>query len=279
MSNSYGRHYATALVNLNRLAPRNLGIDLAIFLLPLIYSAPTRLTDTHTAYAILTFLLARGGGLALDDYIDRDADTLKNRPITRGHIPAKTTLILGITLLTAGLFVSTYVHTTFTLIVAGSYAALAISFLLSRHWVSTIATVSAVSTLSLMGWFVYGPLAIAAILLYAATWFWDLSHDIIGDLRDTEQDRRAGFTTLAHVLGPRTGVHIATGAIILSYFALTTLHRNLALLLLTLPLLLYAYLAVRLRRSWSGKRRALENYLISISAVIGIYVFALGGAV
>jgi len=204
-------NYARAVVQFNRVTPvRYFAVDIAIFCLPLVLGSRGRPLGPLAVAGLASWLFVRGAALTIDDYFDAESDAIEkpHRPIPSGRVTKRQALVVSLAMLAIGLLLAVAVGPMFLLAVAVLLAVLASDPLvfnkLGLPGISTLVTVTSVSTASVMGWLVYGGLGVELLVMFAATWVWDLSHDTIGAFLDRDGDREADIQSLGRNLSRRT---------------------------------------------------------------------------
>ncbi len=140
---------------------------------------------------ILTVLFITAGGNVINDYYDRDVDTINHpyRPIPAGEISPQKALIYAVFLFTAGIFTS-YMISQCALLVA-SYAVFLLllyeSSLKSQGLVGNIAISILVGMLFVFGGVVFGRLSLMLTFALMA-FFANLGREIIKDIEDMAGD-------------------------------------------------------------------------------------------
>ncbi|SEL77925.1 UbiA prenyltransferase family protein [Haloferax larsenii] len=203
--------YARAFVQFNRVTPpRYFAVDIAIFSLPVVLAAPDNSVGTVAAIGLLSWLFVRGAALTLDDYFDAEADAIEKayRPIPSGLVTRRQALFIAVAMLLAGLGLAAIVGPRFLVAVIALLSILASDPLvfnkLDVPGISTLVTVTSVSMASCMGWLVYGDVGVSLVVVFATTWFWDLSHDTIGAYLDRDGDTQADIQSLGRDLSRTT---------------------------------------------------------------------------
>lgn len=285
------RRYAVAVHRFNRLTPvRYFAIDVAIFGFPLVMAAPSEVGRYTTGLALFSMLAARGGGLVIDDYFDRESDAIENpaRPIPAGLVTPTQALGMGIGMLALGLVSAAFVNRTFLLAEIVAYGCLFLSFGvindLDLPVVSTVGTVTSVSMLSVMGWVVHGSLSAGLLFAFFATWFWDIAHDAVGAYLDHEGDAEAGIQTMGVVFGRKTIADIAIVGLLGSYGVLvTTFARTWTTAAISglFLVVVVAYVVAFRRGTRSGEvaRSAIEWYVIAAYGWTALSVALLGAVI
>ncbi|MDS0261252.1 UbiA family prenyltransferase [Haloarcula sp. S1CR25-12] len=204
-------NYARAVVQFNRVTPvRYFAVDIAIFCLPLVLGSGGRPLGPLAVAGLASWLFVRGAALTIDDYFDAESDAIEkpHRPIPSGRVTKRQALVVSLTMLAVGLLLAVVVGPMFLLAVGVLLAVLASDPLvfnkLGLPGISTLVTVTSVSTASVMGWLVYGGLGVELLVMFAATWVWDLSHDTVGAFLDRDGDREADIQSLGRNLSRRT---------------------------------------------------------------------------
>lgn len=278
--------YPVALLRFNRTTPvRYFSIDLVIFGFPLVAAAPNEL-GPDAALAAASMLAARCGGLTIDDYFDREADAMENpeRPIPAGLVSPSEALGLGVSLLAVGLVAAALVNVRFLVAEFVAYAGLFVSFGVVNDLdvpvLPTLATITSVSMLTVMGWLTYGSVSTAMVVAFLATWCWDVAHDSLGAYLDREGDAAAGIQTVGVALSRAHVAVLSVGSLVASFALLTVLLGSLRLAVV--PALLLVGVVARVvgfyRESQSGTtaRAAVEWYVVGAYAWSGLALLAGG---
>lgn len=281
------RQYSVALFRFNRTTPiRYFSIDLVIFGFPLVAAAPSKL-GPDAVLAVVSMLAARCGGLTIDDYFDREADAVESteRPIPAGLVSPSEALGLGIVLLAVGLATAALVNARFLVAEFVAYAGLFVSFGVVNDLdvpvLPTLATVTSVSMLTVMGWLTYGAVSSALVVAFLATWCWDVAHDSLGAYLDREGDAAAGIQTVGVALSRAHVAALTVVSLVASFALLTALLGSLRLAVV--PAVLLAGVAARVvsfyRGSQSGAtaRTAVEWYVVGAYAWSAFALLGRGG--
>lgn len=245
MSTFSNAEFVRAFLAFNRLRPvRYFAVDVALFGLPLLVAANGEVGHLGLI-ALASMLLVRGSALTLDDYFDAESDAIEkpSRPIPAGMVTKQQALVLGCGMIAIAIGLGAIVGPTFVAAILLLYAILAADPLvfnkLNVPGISTIVTVTSVSMLSVMGWLVYGELTIGLLAIFAATWFWDLSHDTIGAYLDSEGDLQAGINSLGSELSkPAVGGAITLGLVLSTVVLVTVFGQGVPSIILPIVMLL-----------------------------------------
>lgn len=178
------------------------------------------MTNLHLGI-IATFLIC-GGGMAINDYFDREIDTINkpHRPIPSGRISVNATMVFSFVLFAIGVYISFFIN------IYCAILALINSFLLlvySWHLKGVplggnIGVSYLVASSFLFGGFIVlgeGNLWIIAIMSTLA-FFANLSREIVKTIEDIQGDRMKKIRTLPMVLGEKKSRHLASILLLVS---------------------------------------------------------------
>jgi protoheme IX farnesyltransferase len=181
-------------------------------------------TQLGTAlHAALGTGLATGGALALNQYIERDADKVmtrtRHRPLPSGRLEPAQALAYGATLLTAGLaylaFAAGWLPA--TLAAASGLAYLAVYTPLKRHsYAATLAGAVPGALPTLIGWTAAtGAVDPGALSLFTIAYLWQLPH-VLGLAWMLKEDyARVGFRLIPAGGARLIGVHMVAATLVL----------------------------------------------------------------
>lgn len=169
-------------------------------------------------FAVLATVLATGGGNAINDYFDREIDSINrpDRPIPRGAVSARSALWFS-----ALLFVAAVV---FTLQLPPLAIAIAVLNLLALiAYTELFKGLPGIGN-GLVGYltgstFLYGGAAVGGDLTTVSVLFVlaasaTVAREIVKDVEDIEGDEQEGLNTLPIAVGERNALVIATGFIV-----------------------------------------------------------------
>lgn len=171
-------------------------------------------------HAALGTGLATAGALALNQYVEREADQImvrtRNRPLPSGRLQPGQALGFGITLLALGLVYLSVASGWWPAALAAlsGLAYLAVYTPLKRHsYAATLAGAVPGALPTLIGWTAAtGSIDLGALVLFAIAYLWQLPH-VLGLAWMLKDDyARVGFKLLPAGGGQRIGVHMVVAA-------------------------------------------------------------------
>ena len=161
-------------------------------------------------------IVMRGAGCTYNDIVDRKIDALvartRGRPIPSGAVSVRAAWIFLAAQCAIGLVVLLQLNVFATLLGASSLVLVAIYPFMKRiTWWPQAWLGLTFNWGALMGFAAKtGHLALPALLLYAACFFWTLGYDTIYALQDTEDDALIGVKSTARLFGARAKSWIAS---------------------------------------------------------------------
>lgn len=207
----------------------------ALVAVPLNNTAPNL---WHLALFLVGAISMRGAGCTYNDLVDRDIDAkvtrTASRPIPSGQVSAKQALIFLVLQALVGLCVLLQFNWTTVLIGLCSLLVVAIYPFMKRitDWPQAVLGL-AFSWGALVAWpAVTGELALPAILIYAASFFWTIGYDTIYACQDREDDAIVGVRSTARLFEGREKKAVAF------FFALAVLLNGTAVFMVANTMLL-----------------------------------------
>jgi protoheme IX farnesyltransferase len=180
------------------------------------------------AHAAIGTGIATAGALALNQYVERDADRImtrtRNRPLPSGRLQPPQALAFGLVLLVLGLVYLSLASGWWPAALAAlsGVAYLGVYTPLKRRsYAATLAGAVPGALPTLIGWTAAtGSLGLGALALFAIAYLWQLPH-VLGLAWMLKDDyARVGFKLIPAGGGERIGVHMVTAAATLLPFAL-----------------------------------------------------------
>ncbi len=212
-----GTHALIGFVGLLRLGNCVMGA-LGVLLAALICAGPERLLD-YTVEVVLSMLIVvlfTGAGNALNDYFDREVDTVAHpeRPIPLGTVSPRSALVLSVALFSCTVVASVFVNQwSFLIVVTSIFFMVAYEILLKAEGLAGNLTISWLTG----ALFLFGGAAVdsmdVAWILAALAFLATLGREIIKDVQDIEGDK-GSRTTLPMRLGARNAGFTASAAFI-----------------------------------------------------------------
>jgi geranylgeranylglycerol-phosphate geranylgeranyltransferase len=175
-----------------------------------------------TGAAVLATVFATGAGMAINDYFDREIDSV-NRPeraIPRGAVSARGALVWS-----GVLFVGAVVAAAVLPVLAIAIAVVNLLALVAyTEWFKGLPAVGNVIVAYLTGsTFLFGGAAVGAPLapsvLFVLAALSTLSREVIKDVEDVAGDREEGLRTLPIAVGERRALYAATAALVVAVVA------------------------------------------------------------
>lgn len=161
----------------------------------------------HMILFYIGAVVMRGAGCTGNDIVDRDLDRqvarTRNRPLPAGDVTTKQAAAWLVALSLIGLAVLLQFNGFTIVLGASSLVIVAIYPFMKRiTGMPQIVLGLAFSWGALVGWSaVFGSLALAPVLLYAAAVFWTIGYDTIYALQDIEDDAVVGIRSSARTFG------------------------------------------------------------------------------
>jgi 4-hydroxybenzoate polyprenyltransferase len=168
----------------------------------------------HMALFSIGAVVMRGAGCTGNDIVDRDLDRqvarTRNRPLPAGEVTTQQAVVWLMALSLVGLAVLLQFNGFTIVLGASSLVIVAIYPFMKRVTGMPQAVLGlAFSWGALVGWSaVFGALALAPVLLYAAAVFWTIGYDTIYALQDIEDDAVVGIKSSARTFGGHTRLAI-----------------------------------------------------------------------
>jgi 4-hydroxybenzoate polyprenyltransferase len=169
----------------------------------------------HALLFLIGAVTMRGAGCTFNDIIDRDLDAqvarTRTRPLPAGEISVRQALAWLALLCGVGLAVLLQFNWFTVALGASSLIVVAIYPFMKRVMgMPQIVLGLAFSWGALVGWSaVFGSLALAPVLLYAAAVFWTVGYDTIYAMQDLEDDAIVGIRSSARTFGGHTQAGVA----------------------------------------------------------------------
>jgi geranylgeranylglycerol-phosphate geranylgeranyltransferase len=164
-------------------------------------SSPALLLAPAIYIAMIAAFLITGGGNAINDYVDVDADKINRpkRPIPSGRVPRKSALVYAFLLFFTGIFLAGFInYIVFFIAFFNSFVLIIYSvYLQDKILLGNIAVSYMVGSTFLFGGAVFNELLLPLILMLLA-FFANFSREIVKDLEDIEGDKRSFFKKLTH---------------------------------------------------------------------------------
>lgn len=200
--------------------PRNMAISFLGVVVGMLLVSNTTAVEFKVFLAAVSAMLILGGGNALNDYYDVDADRVNRpqRPITSGMIKRENARLISILLFLAGISIAFFINhycLLLAVINSGILAAYAKyskkAFLVSNIAVSYLtASVFIYGGLSIYQTTQFNPLGVETLLvLLSSSFFMTFSREIIKDIEDVEGDSKIRAKTLPTKIGNSKSKNIA----------------------------------------------------------------------
>ncbi|MFH1126193.1 MAG: UbiA family prenyltransferase [Candidatus Altiarchaeota archaeon] len=207
-----------ALLELVR--PRNMVISFLGVIVGMLLVSTDITLDMRAIAAAASAMLILGGGNALNDYYDLDADKINRpkRPIPSGRITRGTAKLSSILLFLAGLLIALLINIYCLLLAALNSLVLAAyaryskkAFLVSNLAVSYLsASVFIYGAISIYQTMRFNPLGLGTLaILIVSSFFMTLSREIIKDVEDVKGDKKIDGITLPTEVGIQKSREIA----------------------------------------------------------------------
>jgi len=170
---------------------------------------------------IATFLIS-GGGMAINDYFDRDIDTINkpHRPIPSGRISVNASMVFSFILFAIGVYISFFIN-----IYCAAMALINSVLLIAYSWNLKRVTFVGHIIISYLvaSTFLFGALIVlgegnlwVVIIMAALAFFANLSREVIKTIEDIPGDRMAGMKTLPMIVGEKRARDIASIFLVIS---------------------------------------------------------------
>jgi 4-hydroxybenzoate polyprenyltransferase len=169
----------------------------------------------HALLFLIGAVTMRGAGCTFNDIIDRDLDAqvarTRSRPLPAGDISVRQAVAWLALLCCIGLAVLLQFNWFTVVLGASSLIVVAIYPFMKRVMgMPQIVLGLAFSWGALVGWSaVFGSLALAPVLLYAAAVFWTVGYDTIYAMQDLEDDAIVGIRSSARTFAGHTQLGVA----------------------------------------------------------------------
>jgi len=198
----------------------------AVFIGAYIIGGPQIIGLAGLELAVIATFFISGGGMAINDYFDRDIDTINkpHRPIPSGRISVNATMVFAFILFAIGIYISFFINLyCLTLAVVNSFFLLVYSWHLKKVTLVGHLIVSYLVASS----FLFGGFAVISqstgflllAILFTLSFFANLSREIIKTIEDIQGDRMARIRSLPMVLGEKKARLIASLLLLVSIIA------------------------------------------------------------
>lgn len=174
------------------------------------------------AAAVGATVFATAAGNAINDYFDREIDTINQpgRPIPRGAVSPRAALVFSLALF-AGAVVLALMLPTLALAIAIVNLVLLVAY--TQVFKGLPGLGNAVVALLGGSTFLFGGAAVGDVVapgvLFVLAALSTFTREVIKDVEDVEGDREEGLNTLPIAIGERTALWIGTGCLVLAVLA------------------------------------------------------------
>ncbi|MCD6367581.1 MAG: UbiA family prenyltransferase [Candidatus Aenigmarchaeota archaeon] len=195
---------------------------IAVLIGAYVLSGSSSLGNLNVYLGIIATFFISGGGMAINDYFDRDIDIINkpHRPIPSGRISVNASIIFSAILFAFGIYISLFINPyCFVLATINSILLVLYSWKLKKVMLigNIIVSYLVAST------FLFGALTVIGngnlwtiVILSTLAFFANLSREIVKTIEDVKGDRIAGVRTLPMVVGEKTAREIASILLIIS---------------------------------------------------------------
>ncbi|SIR87967.1 geranylgeranylglycerol-phosphate geranylgeranyltransferase [Haladaptatus litoreus] len=173
--------------------------------------------------AVATTILATGGGMAINDYFDRDIDRINNpeRPIPRGAVAPQTVLVFSFVLFAiAGVLAFMLPLLAAAIAVVNLIALVTYTeFFKGLPGVGNVLVSYLGGSTFLFGAAAVGQLSTPIVVLFLLAALSTFAREVIKDIEDLVGDREEGLNTLPIAIGERSALAMATAVLLVAIVA------------------------------------------------------------
>lgn len=197
---------------------------LAVFIGAYVLGGSSVINSSSLYLGIIATFLISGGGMAINDYFDRDIDTVNkpHRPIPSGRISVNAAMVFSFVLFAVGIYISLFIN-----IYCAALALINSALLIVYSWHLKKVTLVGHIVVSYLvaSTFFFGALVVlgkgnllVVLIMSSIAFFANLSRELVKTIEDIQGDRMAKIKTLPMVIGEKKTRELASLLLIVSIF-------------------------------------------------------------